>query len=379
VKGSLIKGAVLACTSLANPALADPPARESVAVVVRGDDPSRGRIRSAVTADAALPVDLQLAELPTGVSTRASEAAFSERIASARRAYVTADFGKCLGGLGDEALVPGLLASGQRLPAARVLLWRTACNVGGGHSEAALRSARELGTLGLEVPQDVGMMTPEVEAVVSRALKEADGAARAMVEVKAPTSGGTLTVDGRPASCTPPCTLELTVGTHVFRLDADGLAPQTRVVRAGEQVSFSATPASPDVAAQQWIQRYAGSTEVDSAPSLRLLSTALRAPRLVLLTVEREGEGARLRGTLEVEQGVVARVERSATTPDKLEGSLDGLLRDLLVQGKVMEPSPALYQRPLFWVVVSAVAVAAGGTALYFQFRVDHPAVGLHF
>jgi hypothetical protein len=223
------------------------------------------------------------------------------------------------------------------------------------------------------------MMTPEVETVVSRALKEADGAARAMVEVKTPTSGGTLTVDGRPASCTPPCTLELNVGTHVFRLDADGLAPQTRVVRAGEQVTFGATPASPDVAAQQWIQRYAGSTEVDSASSLKLLSTALRAPRLLLLTVEREGEGARLRGTLEVDQGVVARVERSAATADKLEGSLDGLLRDLLVQGKVVEPAPALYQRPLFWVVVSAVAVAAGGTALYYQFRVDRPQVGLHF
>jgi hypothetical protein len=364
---------------LASASRAESSARASVSVLVRGDDAARGRIRSAVTGDAALPVDIQLAELPSGVSAPASESAFSERIAVARRAYVSADFAKCLAGLGDEALVPGLIASGQRMAAARVLLWRTACNVGGGHSGDALRTARELGTLGLEVPQDVGMMTPEVEAVVSRALKEADSAPRASVKVSAPAGGGTLTVDGRPASCTPPCTLELTQGTHVFRLDVDGLAPQTRVVRAGEPVAFSSTPASPEVAAHQWIQRYAGTTEVDSAPSLRLLSTALRAPRLLLLTVEREGEGARLRGALAVEHDVVARVERSAGSDDKLEGALDGLLRDLLVQGKVMEPSPALYQRPLFWVVVAAVAVAAGGTALFFQSRQDHPQVSLSF
>jgi hypothetical protein len=371
-------GVLLACTALANTAGAQT-ARQSVSVLVRGDDASRGRIRSAVTADTALPVDIQLANLPSGISAPASEAGFSERIAAARRAYVMADFGKCLGGLGDDALVPGLLANGQRLAAARVLLWRTACNVGGGHSSEALRSARELGTLGLEVPQDVGNMTPEVEAVVSRALKEVESAPRAAVAVTAPTGGGTLTVDGRPASCTPPCTLELTQGTHVYRLEADGLAPQTRVVRAGEPVTFTATPASPEVAARQWIQRYAGSTEVDSAPSLRLLSTALRAPRLLLLTVEREGEGARLRGALAVEHDVVARVERSAGTDANLESSLDGLLRDLLVQGKVMEPSPALYQRPLFWVVVAAVAVAAGGGAIYYQFQQDHPKVGIHF
>src|SRR5207249_3731017 len=92
--------------------------------------------------------------------------------------------------------------------------------------------------------------------------------------------------------------------------------------------------------------------EIDSAPSVRLVSKALRAPRLLLLVAEREAAGTRLRGTAAIDGDVAARAERVSDPA--------GLVRDLLVRSRVVEEPAPLYRRPLFWI---AVGVAAAGAA----------------
>ncbi|MBL8951654.1 MAG: hypothetical protein JNK82_12810, partial [Myxococcaceae bacterium] len=64
-----------------------------------------------------------------------------------------------------------------------------------------------------------------------------------------------------------------------------------------------------------------------------------------------------------VDGAVTARGERPA-------GELDGLMEDLLVRGKVIEPQVPLYKRPLFWVAIATgVIAAAAGTTVFFVTR----------
>ena len=151
----------------------------------------------------------------------------------------------------------------------------------------------------------------------------------------------------------------------MLSVDAEGRQPAVQVIaaRGSElEVAFTTLPAPPELAASQWTAHYAGSSAaLDSAGSLRLLSLALRAPRLVLLTAEAEQEGYRLRGTFAFEGRVAARTERG-TQPKNLQETTEGVLRDLLIQGHVMEPAPALYQRRDFWIAVGVAAVVAGAS-----------------
>lgn len=158
----------------------------------------------------------------------------------------------------------------------------------------------------------------------------------------------------------------------MVRVDAEGRHFAVQVISArGPElaVAFTTLPASPELAAGQWSAHYGeSSANLDSAGSLRLLSTALRAPRLVLLTAEAEREGYRLRGALALNGRAAARTERQAEVK-ALHGTVEGVLRDLLVQGQVVEPAPALYQRRDFWIAVGVAAVVAGATTTALLWR----------
>jgi hypothetical protein len=108
--------------------------------------------------------------------------------------------------------------------------------------------------------------------------------------------------------------------------------------------------ADPALAISQWSARRAAGDEVDSGRSARLLATALRAPRLLLLT---SGDGGLVRGALAIDGVVQARGERD---------DVPALVRDLLVRARVMEPSMPLWKRWPFWLAVGAAAVATGVT-----------------
>lgn len=348
------------------PAAGEEPAKPQVTVVVRGGKPPTPEQLKATS----VPIDLRLADLPNaGVPQLAPDASAQEQIAAARKSYINADFSKCLEQVADDAAMTRALADGDRTSAGRVLLWRVACNVGAGKLEVAKRSATQLAVFALPVPVEVGSVSPEVEAVIAKAYQEAATAQTLPLAITSNETGADVQLDGRSTGCTTPCTLDVLEGSHVIRLAADGSNPAHRLVRAEKPkaaVAIELSAASPVLAAQQWTQRYAQSAEAEGSRSVKLLATALRSTRMVLLTVE-EGPAPRTKALLALGGLVAARAEREGP----LDKELDGLMTDLLTRGNVLEPSPALYKRPLFWVaVVVAAGLAAGATTLFFTRKV---------
>jgi len=360
-------GVLLALTGGSSPAAESPPpeSRPGITVVVTGEASTAHQVRAALPHSTGFPVVIVEAALPQPAPAKPPEPLGLEQpLQRARRHYVDAEFSACLEVLGHEALLTDALAEGQRQTAARLLFWRAACHVGRGDAAAARTVAEELGVLGLEVPADVEAASPEVGRVVAEAAEAGLARPRAILEVTADHSPGQVSVDGRPGLCAIPCALQLPEGQHVVRLDVEGRLPSVLAVSlrsAGIQVAFPTVPAPPEVAAAQWNTRYAARGEVDSAGALRLLSTALRAPRLVLLSAEPESSRVRLRGALAMDGQVAVRTERGAEAT-RLPGAVEGLLRDLLTEARVVEPPPPLYRRPGFWIAVGAVALAAGAT-----------------
>jgi len=315
-----------------------------------------------------LPVTLRLAALPspTGETGNGRELLGLERqLQEARRHYIDAEFASCLQSLGHEGVLPETLSAGHRQLVARLLLWRVACHVGMGQEKAAHAVAEELGILGLEIPADVGVLPPEVGRMMVRGAEAGAARARTMLRITSDFGPARVSLDGRSGVCLAPCSLEAREGRHVIRVDAEGRQPAVQIIAARGpelEVAFTTLPATPELAASQWTAHYAGSSAaLDSTGSLSLLASALRAPRLVLLNAEPEQEGYRLRGTFTLDGRVAARTERR-TAPKALEETVEGVLRDLLIQGRIVEPAPALYQRRDFWIAVGVVAVVAGAS-----------------
>lgn len=320
--------------------------KTSVTVVVDGAATSA---RERLT-QLELPVALRLAEVPQ-VSPPPSSAAWAARLANARKAWVQAAFDACLRELDDEAALNELLAAQERELAARLITWRTACLSGAMQPQRAQAVAATLGVLGLSLPPDAASLTPDVEALLARAITSTP-AATLSVSVTSVPAGASVAVDGRPGACTAPCTVNLVPGAHVVHLSADGYTPAWRVT-TGELPEVTLEPASPEVAAAQWRRRIERGDAIDGELPVRLLSTALRTPRLAVFTADPAAPKT-LRGALAVDGVLVTRATR--------EDDVEGLVRDLLVRGKVVEEAPPLYRRWPFWVAVGAAAVAAGVT-----------------
>jgi hypothetical protein len=253
--------------------------------------------------------------------------------------------------LEGDAAVPQLLAAGERLLAARLLTWRAACHLGAQQPEPARLAAEALAAFQLTTPEDVGSTTPDVEALLARAAAQVGARPLEALSLTSTPEGAGVDLDGRPGACSTPCRLEVLAGGHVVRLSADGYRPTWRVVSGAAALTLE--PADPALAATQWQRRAAAGEALDAEASVKLLSTALRAPRLLVLASEPASPLA-LRGALAVDGVLQARAAR--------DGDAEGLVRDLLVRGKVIEVAPPLYKRWPFWVAVGAAAVAAGVT-----------------
>ena len=145
--------------------------------------------------------------------------------------------------------------------------------------------------------------------------------------------------------------------------------PPVRAEKPKALVHLELTAASPTLAAQQWTQRYAQSSEAEGSRSVKLLATALRSTRLVLLTVE-EGPAPRTKALLALGGLVAARAER--------EGALDALLlgetADVTERNDGPPAGLGKRKRAGLWVgAVGAIAVAAAGGTLW-MLRAPPPA-----
>ncbi len=340
-----------------------------VTVLVSGDAQMVREVRGRLNRNGELPVELRFDDLPNEPTPPAAAGDTEAHIAAARVAYIASEPEQCLAKLDVDT--GALLAAGRRTLAARVLLWRFACRVGADERSEAERIARQFAVFGLDVPPDVGETNPEVEILLSRIMGDVAGTPRESVEIDAAARGARIAIDGRSAGCVTPCTIDLPPGDHVVRIDADGFAPAWRVVRVkpGEnRHAFELTRASPDRVARQWTSRYADSPAIDGVSSMRLLARAVRGRRVVLLAAHRGQRRSYLRGVLAVDGDVLARAERHAGAAEQLPNTAPGLMRELLVRGKVVASGPPLHKRPVFWVAVgigAAVAAAITGVMLY--------------
>lgn len=317
--------------------------------------------------------ELAFAAPPASPARRPDLAPIEEQLAATRKAYIDAEFAACVARAGELAKVTDLLAAGERLLGGRLLFWRIACRVGAGRVDDARRDAALFATFELDVPPDVEAAAPEVEALIAAAARQV-AAARAPLAVSArpQTARGVVSIDGRSALCVAPCTVDVHPGDHAVRVEADGFAPEARLVRVeapGAAADFSLTAADPALAAEQWTAHHAVSSELDSAASVGLLATALRARTLAVVTTEPAPKGRRLVGVLSVDGGVAARGERLAAGEADVPGAAPPLLADLLVRGKLLESGPPLHRRPIFWIAVGAAALAAAAVTTFLLYE----------
>ncbi|MEM7154249.1 MAG: PEGA domain-containing protein [Myxococcota bacterium] len=345
-----------------------PPTGPPVTIVVQADEGLEPELRQ-VLEDSELPVELRFAELPPLPAVAVPRLGFEDRLATARARYIEADFEGCQQALVGESLETTLLGDNRRTTVSRLLLWRLACYVGAAQTERAERVAEHFAVYDLEIPSDVEAVTPEVEAVLGRAMVTVSQRAPATLALQTEPSRATVSVDGRPSSCTSPCDLDLPAGDHVVRVHATGSQPlvqRIKVPATGTTETLTLTPAPPVEVARQWSTRYAGSPAIDSAHSVRLLARAVRAQRLLLVTAEGD-QGVELRGVLAIDDRIAARTERQAAH-EELPTVAPALLEDLLVQGEVLAPPKPLVRRWGFWLAIGLTAAGAAGiTAIVLQ------------
>ena len=337
------------------------PPRVPVAVLVRGGERDARRVRDALEGAPRRGVEMRFVDLPASAEAPRRQVDVEVHLAEARRAYALPDVPRCMAELDAEDLVPDLLAEGRREAAARVLFWRVACLVAGASLPEAARTAAELAAYGLEAPADVAAASPEAEEVLGHALAAASALPPAHLRITASVDGATVAIDGRASRCVTPCRVDARPGPHVVVVKLDGYAPQRRalVAREGDTTLDVALPeASPELAAQQWTSRFSGAVEADSPESLRLLTRAVRARSLALITVAVAAPELRLRGVLAVDGAPRARAERTAPALADLSAAAPRLLDELLQEGKLVDARP-LSKRPLFWVALGVTALGA--------------------
>ena len=337
-----------------------PPARVPITVVVRGDTVEAARAQSALRNENLQGVELRWAELDAPlVEPRGPDvAAALDRV---RAAYDEPSWQKCIAPIEDSSLVPALLAAGRRDDASRVLFWRAACLLLKGDVAGAKAAARELAARELDVPNEKS--DPAVQRLVADAALDASRAKGAVVHVVSAGPELAVSFDGRRAICTTPCPIVARPGPHSVRVEGDGRSPQDRelaVEAAPVELRFDPPPAPPDLAARQWVSRWASSPAVDGAPSLHLLADATRARDLVLV-VAQGGAHPDLRAALVADGVVRARAEKDGARGD----AAPALVHELLVTGHVVE-SASIFAKPLFWIGIAAAAGLAVGLTYYF-------------
>jgi len=365
----LVSAGMLACGSRASA----PPT--AVALVVRGEPAPRVEAAARRTE---LGVDLRISRPPVGDSAALgadlspSSTEVEGRIATARADYVTGELSRirtCAERLGDPNLVWASLGRRSRSTAARALVWRIAC-ASIARRDAAEEAAKLFAGLGLELPPEVEAIPVEAHRILTAALQDAAASPKRELAVRVtgagrPLSGAQVTVDGR-ATCTSDCVMTVSPGDHFVQVDGDRWSSASRVVRVDAttprtESTLALIPAEPALAGAQWGRRYGASRDsAESNESVALLAQSLRARTIILLDADALGTGVRVRGALAVD----GRVESRAEQHGEVESTSSDVLRELLVKGGVVE-NKSVFKKPLFWVVVGAVAVASSALTAY--------------
>jgi len=306
---------------------------------------------------------LRLVEPPSTVEPPAPDTVIVTVVA-ARRALVAADAPRCLELLAGQELVTDSLIAGRRGSAARVLLVRIECHVALGNLAAGRVEANAMAALGLDLPEEGASAT--AESVVMEASKALATAPPLRLDIRARDVRASVALDGGPVVCSTPCTLRVLPGDHVLRIAADGRAEAHRriAVTKDESIDVSLVPASPEIASRQWAARYAASSTADDAESVALLGLALKTRTLVVLSARPDAGGTKVRGTLVREGALAFRAEQVVPRGEPFGAPVDVVVRDLLVEGGLLEKRGVL-QSPWFWITTAVVVAGAASAVTY--------------
>ena len=269
----------------------------------------------------------------------------------ARTAYSQGDFEVCRREL--AALDLGeLLARSARDHASRALAYEAACAHGAQARVEAGAAAASLARLGLELPDVV--LARDVEASIGEAIAAAGAQVRHPLAVTG-EPGARLTVDGQPAGCVVPCSVQVRPGAHLFAVETDGFLPSHRWVDvAGEAtIAMPQEAAPPQLAGQQWRARVGRGLPPTDLVGATLLAKLAGQPRVAYLHAAGDQQ---VMGWMIVEGKVVASANRDRT-------ETAALLGDLAYDGGVLR-RPAVWKRPWFWIAVSSVALVAAGSVV---------------
>lgn len=355
-------GIVVLASALLAACAASGPRGPTVALVIDDATGDEQALREALDeTQPHLPVVLETRETPAAPPPLALAAVDFARV---RSAYDDGDLEGCLAALPGEEGIAAALERGDRDEASRALYWRMACLRALGRLDEALAVAREHAARDLPIPPDVGAANATAETMLRDAHRDASATPPALLDVASEPPGASIAIDGAPTGMLTPARLETREGPHLVTLGGGTFAPRSMaVVTTSERATETSTPLpelEPEPAARALHGALALGAALDADTSLAMLATSLRARSLVLVSREHDRVRASLYGTGD-EDGArrIVRAERVGEHTTDLEG----LLRDVLVRGRLMAPPPAFYELPEVWIAVGvAVALAVGVT-----------------
>lgn len=322
----------------------------SVAILVEADPTAVGELAPHAVAG----LELRTVELPAPPAVPTDVSA--PVITRARAAYASGDLDACRSELAKVDVVH-LLAAANRALASRAITLEAACAWGALAKTDAKTAAARIASFGLELPESA--VAPDVEQLIGTAVADAGKAPRHQLAVQGET-GARLSIDGRSAGCTLPCTLDVAGGDHVLAVEADGFMPAFRLVRTPEttQVNIAQQPASAQLAAQQWRARLGRGLPGTDAVGVALIAKLAGDQRIAVLR-----GGTQLEGAIIVDGALRAQAVRD-------RGQGPALVRELAYDGGVLQ-RPTVWQRPWFWIAVSGAAVAVAGAIVWATYEPD--------
>jgi hypothetical protein len=276
--------------------------------------------------------------------------------------YADADFLGCLTASQNAAIqFWTLLQEGHREAAARATVFGAACAFGAGDEDLAQTLLSRGAVVGLDLAGAGANTTPEFQLVAERTIQRVAAQPRVAVTLTTAPYGATVLVDGGAAVCrSDRCELNLRRGEHVIKATKIGHLPRIVHIQLNDElereVALDSAPATEqqrqasDALARGWTP--------DREDLAETLANGFGA-RLVVIAWQEAGM-TRL-GLFD--HALNQMVARESCEPNATALRIAG--HSVVTQWRgIAEPTP-LVRRPVFWIVVSAVAaVVATGVGL---------------
>ena len=354
-------GLALASTLLPScPAWADEPRPAGVVVAVGELDP-KALSREAAAVGGADWRGAALAARPR----RAEASQGREEVRELRKAYLEADFLRCLALLQRPALdINRMLELGRRRLAGQVAVLAAACARGAGDLDLSRTLLERIFVRQLDTARALGVTGPDFQAFAETVRARVHRAGRVSVSIRSRPAGARLVVDGGAVRCaTTPCRVTVLPGEHIFAVERLGYMQRTlRVeVKRSRELVVGLDAADSSTALAQLRDLVSRGSDPGTPAVGRLAALAFGA-QVVALAWHRDGQGHafifdRRRGR------IVSRVTMRGGSQSAARA-----LRAALVEWRGAERRP-LYARPAFYLPAAGVVAAAVGVGLYFALR----------